>query len=67
LHRFTRYSQIADIFIKYGFGRVLEGFIPDFPGSQDLAEKGRGGIGSICPIRMMIEELADVYQGSARS
>jgi len=62
LHRFTRYSQIADIFIKYGFGMVLEGFIPGLPRLPRIWRgKAEEEASPYVRIRMMIEELGPTY------
>ena len=61
LHRFTRYSQIADIFIKYGFGMVLEGFIPGLPRLPRIWRgKAEEEASPYVRIRMMIGIQADV-------
>lgn len=63
LNRFTRYSQIADVFIKYGFGMVIEGFLPGLPRIPRIG-RGREEVEGASPyirIRMMIEELGPTY------
>jgi ubiquinone biosynthesis protein len=62
MHRFTRYTQIADIFRKYGFGMVLEGFIPGLPRIPRIRLRSEtAGLSPYTRIRMMLEELGPTY------
>ncbi|MDH7594192.1 MAG: AarF/UbiB family protein [Methanomicrobiales archaeon] len=62
LHRLRRYSQIADVFIKYGFGIVLEGFLPGLPRLPRIPIRRRFEEESpYVRIRMMIEELGPTF------
>ena len=62
LQRFTRYSQIADIFIKYGFGMVLEGFFPGLPRFPRIWRgKAEEKASPYVRIRLMVEELGPTY------